>query len=83
MSWKLEMVWSLLMSSLSINISGDTGISASLVYGTAMAWMTSDMYMLEMRGVSHHSHELPLSCADVYAPPDVILLQGHDALHVA
>ncbi len=83
MSWKLEMVWSLLMSSLSINISGDTGISALLAYGTAMAWMTSDMYMLEMRGVSHHSHELPLSCADVYAPPDVILLQEHNALHVA
>ena len=77
------MTWSLMMSSLSMYTRAYTGISASLQYGTAMDWMTSEMYMLGMRGVSHHSHELPLSCLHVIRPPDVILLRGHAALHVA
>lgn len=32
-------------------VSGDTEISASLAYGRAMGWMTSEMYMLEMKRV--------------------------------
>ena len=32
-------------------VTGDTEISASLEYGSAMGWMTSEMYMLEMRRV--------------------------------
>ena len=38
-------------------VSGDSEISASLEYGSAMGWMTSEMYMLEMKRVSC----LPLS----------------------
>ena len=32
-------------------VSGDTEISASLAYGRAMGWMTSEMFMLEMKRV--------------------------------
>ena len=34
-------------------VSGDAEISASLEYGSAMGWMTSEMYMLEMKRASH------------------------------
>lgn len=33
-------------------VSGDAEISASLEYGSAMGWMTSEMYMLEMKRAS-------------------------------
>ena len=32
-------------------VTGDSEISASLEYGSAMGWMTSEMYMLEMKRV--------------------------------
>ncbi len=34
-------------------VTGDSEISASLEYGSAMGWMTSEMYMLEMKRVRH------------------------------
>ena len=43
-------------------VSGDTEISASLEYGRAMGWMTSEMYVLEMKRV-----RLLPSCASLGA----------------
>ena len=44
-------------------VSGDTEISASLEYGSAMGWMTSEMYMLEMKRVVHLlTHMPPCNC---------------------
>ena len=45
-------------------VSGDAEISASLEYGSAMGWMTSEMYMLEMKRASHLLLHLALhSCS--------------------
>jgi len=43
-------------------VTGDTEISASLEYGSAMGWMTAEMYMLEMKRVSQTLMLVPQSC---------------------
>ena len=52
-------------------VSGDTEISASLAYGRAMGWMTSEMYMLEMKRVRR-----PPPCA----PHGVRMREERDSL---
>lgn len=58
-------------------VSGDAEISASLEYSSAMGWMTSEMYMLEMKRVSTCSCTAPLQLLS-----GAIFICGHVAMQV-